>query len=234
MRTLKTTDYGKFNAIKGNRAVDTAHVARIKNSILENNLLEFNPILVNNDFLVIDGQHRLMAAQELEVPIYYTIADGDLKTVQLINNNSKAWTLEDYVESYIELGYQDYIKLKEFRDKWGISYTTAADIIGSITRKTKNIKDGSFTVASVESGDSTMLWVMAFSDYTDSVTIKQRNFIAAVKILMETEQITLSGVQNKLKSIMKRIYRQVSIKEYLREIEKTLNYRSRSNFIRLV
>ena len=56
-----TCDLGIFKILEGNRNINLGHVERLVKSIQENGFLKM-PIIVNDDFEVIDGQHRLMAA----------------------------------------------------------------------------------------------------------------------------------------------------------------------------
>lgn len=108
----KTRNYEMFNFLKYNREVKSYE--RVLNSIKKKNLLEFRPILVDKDFNVLDGQHRLLAAKELELEIYYEIKDKHCtpEDVILLNNQTK-WCLSDYLNFWSEQENADYIKLKK-------------------------------------------------------------------------------------------------------------------------
>ncbi len=68
----KTKNYEMFTFREDNREkIDQSHVQRLVFSIEKRNLLELRPIIVNEKFEVIDGQHRLMAAKFLDVEIFY-------------------------------------------------------------------------------------------------------------------------------------------------------------------
>jgi len=69
-----TTDYSKFNTLAGNRQVNIAHVKKLESSFDEEYLI--SPILVNEKFQIIDGQHRFEAAKNLKLPIYYYMIQG--------------------------------------------------------------------------------------------------------------------------------------------------------------
>ena len=70
----RTTTLDKFKLKKGNRFINEAHVKALIDSIKKHNLLHLQPIIVDTNMNVIDGQHRLKAAERLQVPIYYVIA----------------------------------------------------------------------------------------------------------------------------------------------------------------
>ena len=62
-----TTDYNKFRKLNGNRPVRPNHVKRIVESMQKQLLPTF--IEVNEHYEIIDGQHRIEALKELELPV---------------------------------------------------------------------------------------------------------------------------------------------------------------------
>ncbi len=62
-----TYDYGKFKLIGINRIVDKKHATTIAEAILFRNLLHLFPIIVNTDWEVMDGQHRLSAVKHIQI-----------------------------------------------------------------------------------------------------------------------------------------------------------------------
>lgn len=111
-----TRDLSVFKILEGNRNINLANVERLVKSIEENGFLQM-PIIVNENYEVIDGQHRLMAAKQLNSIIYYhKVNNYDLKTAIALNRNQSNWSIADYIRSYCDLGYKDYIKLQEFSE----------------------------------------------------------------------------------------------------------------------
>lgn len=111
----KTTDYTIFKRMDGNRGIDQHHLKYLKKAIAEDNQLSIHPIIVNKDYSVIDGQHRLEAAKELGLEIYYIKSDtvSDNHLIQA-NVNQKSWELANFIECYAEKDKNpEYIKLKE-------------------------------------------------------------------------------------------------------------------------
>ncbi len=111
---FETTDYGQFKTLLGNRAVNNTHVNKLIASIIKQNMLAGNPIIVTPDKVILDGQHRLIAAKALKLPVYYVQFKGDLTDVQLLNTNAKTWTSRDYLDSYCALGRLSYIQFRAF------------------------------------------------------------------------------------------------------------------------
>lgn len=109
-----TNDLTVFKEIMGNRPPNPQHVSRLASSIERNGLLQ-NPILVNENMEVIDGQHRLLAAKKSDSSIYYIIVKGyTLDQVQILNLNQKNWSKKDFMEGYADMGKKPYIKLRNF------------------------------------------------------------------------------------------------------------------------
>lgn len=109
----ETTDYSMFKTLVGNRNVNKLHISRLEQSFNEKYL--FSPILVNQKYEIIDGQHRFQAAKNLKLPISFMIVnDYGLKEVQLLNTNMKNWKKEDYLQAHCDLGRKEYLKFKQF------------------------------------------------------------------------------------------------------------------------
>lgn len=118
MTTIQTTqDYSLFKIIKGNRKVRNAHVKRLAEAISKDpGIITYNPILINENAEIIDGQHRFEAIKSLSLPVYYIQVEGlGIEEVQILNSSSKVWSPVDYAQSYVQMGkkaYEFYLGLK--------------------------------------------------------------------------------------------------------------------------
>ncbi len=108
-----TSDYSIFRDFSSNREVDHKHVNKLVSAIRKRNLLHVNPIVVNKDFAVIDGQHRLAAAKSLGVEIYYIQEDINRKDISMLNSNQKNWTAMDYINFYTVEKNNSFIQLSQ-------------------------------------------------------------------------------------------------------------------------
>lgn len=95
-----TNDYSIFKDFSSNREVDHKHVNKLVQAIRKRNLLHVNPIVVDHEMRVIDGQHRLAAAKLLKVDIYYVQDSINRKDISMLNSNQKNWTAMDYINFY--------------------------------------------------------------------------------------------------------------------------------------
>jgi len=67
-----TQNLGMFKLHNVNREVDTPRVKRITDSMKKDGL-KLVPIIVNSNYVVVDGQHRLTAAKEAGKGIYFIV-----------------------------------------------------------------------------------------------------------------------------------------------------------------
>lgn len=107
-----TLDYSLFHRIESNRDINPSHLKRLMASIQAKNYLYLFPIIINKDMEIVDGQHRLIAARELKLPIFYLIDDKITKAeIAMVNSNRKGWAAIDYIEYYAKEGNAAYKKI---------------------------------------------------------------------------------------------------------------------------
>jgi hypothetical protein len=113
----KTYDLSMFKSIDGNRVPNLQHIRRLSSSVNQHGM-KCNPIIINEKFEVIDGQHRLAAAKDAETFVYYIMIKGySLEEVHTLNLNQKNWAKKDFMEGYADMGVESYIKLRSFVNK---------------------------------------------------------------------------------------------------------------------
>ena len=118
MEIRTTSSYSIFNKVIGNRDLDKQNLQRIKESI--SNIGLQMPILVNKNNSIIDGQHRLQAAKELNIPVCYIIsqdtAEDNIDQLQI----SKKWTALDFCNKNALKGNADCKKALRIANQWYI------------------------------------------------------------------------------------------------------------------
>lgn len=100
METSK--DYERFRMLDFNRkGLDRNHINKLKDSITKNGYIG-SPILVNEEFEILDGQHRFIALKEMGMEIPYEIRNISYNSIIDLNITQKKWAIEDYVNYYCE------------------------------------------------------------------------------------------------------------------------------------
>lgn len=192
----KTNDYLKFKILKGNRPLDRYHLRKLKESIEANNHLNLHPIIVNQDYEVIDGQHRLEAAKMLGVDIFFIKSD-EVKDEHLIhcNVNQKSFEVENYIDYFaVKEKKKEYIELKEMLKSSGLKPKALLTLIlGAVSPNILEfLKTGKFKFPSSEEPIGVLSFYFDFSAYVKDKRIKpfsmftNHNFTRALRWLFKT------------------------------------------------
>ncbi len=181
LKVYSTYNYELFKVLKGNRYVNPAHYKKLLLSIKDNPLPTI--ITLNENFEVIDGQHRLECFKELNLPVQYIIREGfGLNECQILNINTSKWTLDDYIDGYCDLGFETYKLIKEFKEEYGFKINEAILILnGNISGNlTDEFKKGNFKIEnwlkSIEIADK-LRGLNNYFDKKDRAKYKSRNLV---------------------------------------------------------
>lgn len=235
----QTTNYAQFSFLGENREINRGLVRSLALSIQEENHLAINPIFINEKYEVIDGQHRLEAAKNLKLPIYYVILNNaSFRTIVLLNTNVRMWKLEDYLHAYIAMGNAQYIQLQAFCKEYSIGPSLA---IGALRNTFTNLsgmgvknqfKQGTFVIADLSRAEHFVSFYNALKPYCRNNCQESRDFKRAVGTIFEKidQKLLLSILaKNTLK-----LNRQISRVAYLRQFEDVLNFKKSANITRLI
>ena len=121
---FETKNYDGFNKLPGNRKLDLNNVKNISESIEKNGYKKSQPITVDRGLNIIDGQHRKQSCENLGIKVPFVIEtehDDSLKLTQDLNSNQKNWKITDYINSYADRGFKDYILFNNFLKEEEIS-----------------------------------------------------------------------------------------------------------------
>ncbi|WP_020403775.1 ParB/Srx family N-terminal domain-containing protein [Gracilimonas tropica] len=228
-----TKQYDKFIYNQKNRSVNDAHVTALIRSIKKNDLLFAQPILVNDKYEVIDGQHRLRAAMKLSRPIYYIIKKGlTIDDAIALNINTKNWGYKDYLDHWIAKGKEQYIYFREFLDKYKMPYTMSAGLLmkgKTVTgggNFTDEFKSGKLHLEHQEFAEKTGKLVQDLSEYGDFTT--DRSFIIALVEGMEFAELSPEFIIKKVSMAPDKFTKCSDSESYLRMLEDVINYHSRT------
>lgn len=96
---FSTTDYSLFKKMRGNRSISS-------NPNLEEEIKEMgqlSPVMVNSNYEIIDGQHRVEVLKKLNKPVIFIISDHIVpRTIISINSTQRNWKNEDYLNFHRE------------------------------------------------------------------------------------------------------------------------------------
>ncbi len=235
----QTFDYDRFSPLLGNRELNRANIEKLKKSMKENYLL--CPIIVNRDWQIIDGQHRHQAVKELDYPLYYFMCKGyGLKEVQRLNSNQRNWTNLDYLNSFCEMGHENYLEVRNFwRKNKHLTLTNCLTLLhptqNSFNSQTKSIngtevKLNEFSQGKWVSGDIKFAQKVANQIYIlkslfDFTT--KRTFVGALKKVNQNESFDFSNFLKKCRKFPAKVYDTTNTNNCLLMMENLYNYRNR-------
>lgn len=229
----KTKNYGMFKALLGNRNPNARHIIHLIDSIKKNNLLNIKPIVVNGKMEVIDGQHRLAAAKELGVPIYYIIKSKlGVCDAQTVNTENKRWVMIDFLQSKCTLGLKVYLEVDEFAREYNLSPMLAVSLLsGDDGEAIRKFKDGTFRIKHKD-------WAIKIASFITDTSktfphYKSRSFIFALSHIFRCD----FNEDRLRKCLLDGIDKCATKKQYILTIQEAYNYhlsrKSRKMFMEL-
>jgi len=242
----QTTDYKKFKTLKGNRNVNRLHIKRLQKSFKQSYLL--SPIIVNQNYEIIDGQHRFEAAKAENLPINFILCnDYGLTEVQLLNTNMKNWKKEDYLNAYCDLGYKNYLTFRNFMRKYPDFGIAACEVLLTGTlAKHRNASSKEFVSETNKSGSYAVRYFqegnLKIPNYEQSVEYVERllmikpyydgfarpSFVRAMCGIFRIKDYEHSKLLRKLKSNPNAIQHCANVTQYKLLVEDVYNFRNRN------
>lgn len=234
----KTDKYWKFTFNPKNRVVDRLHVKALASSIKNRNLLCEQPILVNEQYEIIDGQHRLTAAMKLGVPIYYILRNGlTIEDAIALNINTKNWGLADYLQHYATQKVPEYLWFERFIDEYKLGYSVSIMLImsGGIPNaggasRSKEFKAGKLALTHKEFATKIGQLCNDLRQY--GAFSNERSFVIALVQGMEFAGLEPNHILEKVAAAPDKFTKCSDSESYTRMLEDVINYRTR-NRIRL-
>jgi len=231
---FESMDYDKFSTLKGNRIIKSIHVTRLIASFESEYLM--SPIIVNEAFEIIDGQHRFESAKSLSLPVRYICVPGyGLDQVQRLNTNMENWKSVDYLNAFCELGYSEYLRFRDFMGRFQDFGISACQLILQDTPTTvrreskdggniviKDFKNGDFKVRDMKKSIVTAEMLVSIGDKYDG--FDRVTFIRAMISIFN-----IDGYDHK--RLLKKLYRNPSklthcnsVSQYRELVEDIYNY----------
>lgn len=225
MQVKETKNYEMFSSIMGNRPMNELHLNRLTKSMQEELLV--SPIIVNEKYQVIDGQHRLKVSSELNLPVRYIVCEGyGLTEVQRLNQNSKDWKMIDFISGYAELGNKEYQYLMKFHEDSGLTITTCVTLLSNSGSATNDIRNGVWIAKHKKRANTIYEWLQITRPYY--ANIERKGFVMALMHMYKREEFNFSQFVSKVSIQPTALVDCVRTEEYITLIESLYNYKSRN------
>ncbi len=227
-----TTDYDVFAFDPANRPIRRKHVEKLKEKILRRNLLQSYPIIVSSvdgQWIVRDGQHRLTAARELGVAIYYTFNDEmTVEDVSDTNDGQTPWFSNDYLHHFCARGFPEYLKLRAFMEQFPwLTLTTAVNLCMYGDRIVRGFSEGKYKCNDVEFATQVAQAALQFSRWVPFY--RESIFLYSVRQLFEHEGYNHQRMLRKMEFQSTRLVKCVNVVEYMRVFNSIYNHQSKES-----
>ena len=150
-----SSNYSTFKFLEANRDIRDRHVNRLVASIKREG--QIYPILVNKNFEVIEGQHRVEACKILQIPVMFLKNDkATIKHVRIVNNCQEGWGFYDFLKSFSHSSHPNhttYQKVGLFVKEFGFQPRICLVLlVGGVEngKKIDEFKVGTFTIEDEE------------------------------------------------------------------------------------
>jgi hypothetical protein len=225
-KVLTTRNYSQFLSLDDNRDLNQTHLGKLKESMQEVYL--FNPIIVNEKLEVIDGQHRLEACKQLNLPVRYITVEGyGIREVQVMNAYSKNWGPKDYLDSYVKNGYTDYIAYKAFQEKYGFDHQVNLILLSNNdkSRGYEEFNNGKFKIVNLRKAERIANYLMQIKAYYTGY--RRRSFVYAIISVIDKKGFSMDELMAKIKLQPTALVDCISTEKYRELLEDIFNYRRR-------
>lgn len=215
---------------EANRDIRRNQVDRIKESIKAHGYINAVPILVDEDGLIIDGQHRYIACKELGIEPTILQA-GNFNLVPVLNSTQLSWSLSDFVKYYAAKGYEDYVILENICKSKKLKPSLVYNMIHnkSVNRPTMDrqlkgsqqpepIKHGTFKFPDKSSKGLAKLErkIDAILELVSELKLPRTDrLVIAIAKLTQDPNFAFDTMRNKIEYQRARIYKCTTIQEYM-------------------
>ena len=233
---LYETDYSKFALLEQNRDTDERSVNDLVVSIKKKGQLQ--PLIVNDIYQVIDGQHRLKACEILGVPVSYLISNkATIKDVVLINNTQKSWRMLDYLKTFSHKSHPshaEYVKIKVFIEEHGLIFGIALDLLaagaygkgGRESSGGKAFKAGTFKIKNLEQAQRWAGQLMKIKSFAPQL-VKILKFSICFRKVQKLDGFSLNTCYEQIEKNIRKFDRCVNQEDWDEAMVKAYNYNLR-------
>ena len=213
---MVTENYDMFKKIGGNRKINKANYAKIVTSMKEEQLII--PIVVNERYEIIDGQHRYTACKDLGKPIYFYMVRGyGLEQVKRANIASSNWKKENYLDMFVAEGNETYKEFEEIKERYDLNISNLLKIFAIVQEKQSarvgyEFENGTFTL---DGKMEVLRFLTALEDFNFFKFYKSNNFLIAFTRLYFKSEYDHDKMKTKLITHRNSLEKRSTSDEYL-------------------
>lgn len=213
------------------RALIPGHIKQLQDSIVSFGFLTSKPIQCFRDgkhLRVIDGHHRMQAAKNVKVGVYYVIVPKtESAIIGTINSAVRRWDTVSFINYYATAGNAHYVKLRQYIES-GLTPMVAVNALGGHCgpggNQSNKIATGEWEVRSIQHADK-LIEIMEQLD--GMAVVKSTPFLMAVLVLLHLPQFDIEWFIQRLQKNPGLIERRSNRDQMLELIEEAYNLHRR-------
>lgn len=225
-----TTDYSMFRKLVGNRDVDRKRIDKVKNSII-NTGLKCVPILCNDKMEICEGQARLQAYKELNLPVPYIVQEGlTINDAISLNVASTKWTLLDYVKSYAKSGNTNYKFVLNMCEKYPVLSPKIVIQLGVKAAynsdTSKSFKEGKYHIDAYDMivAENRIIWLAKMAPLISGLRGLKAVWLYALAFCYNNDKIDNDKLASKMEELHYRLKPAENKTAAIAQIEEIYNY----------
>jgi hypothetical protein len=233
---METTNYGLLKTIKSNRAVNDQHVKKIMDSVQKKNLLHIRPALVNEDMVLIDGQHRHEACRRMKIPIPFVVSQGLTKDdIRFLNSAQKNWSFMDFINYYATEGHSGFQEFAELAKEFPrIQPSTLIKIVSYDQRK-NDIREGVIYVGQIKRGKKVCQAIYRLNDFwkrkVEYNFVFSGAFVTAMDKCFRTNDFEFARLYDQIEKNPDLFRKYTSRNEYLKSLDLIYNLKQKTKLV---
>ena len=178
IRTTQGTRGRVVNAVYQTKNYEMFQLSKFnRNIILRKELIEqaeegiISPIIVNENLMVIDGQHRLKASEKVGATVEYIIKEGlNEHDIVRMNTVQKPWSLANHIEAWANQGNEEYVKLLNVLNNYYGNTTVVTQValdVNTMNKARPIIESGEFKFVNYEKTVEFLSYLRRFREETN-------------------------------------------------------------------
>lgn len=188
---FESDNYVIFNNLPFNRNVDKSHVRKLVESMKKNGFKGVIQIIKTKfidgieRYYVVDGQHRLAAAAQLNIPIKFELTElsSKMETAEFIaelNTSAKSWGTANFLEVWSAMEIEEYIKLARIQKDTGFQITPLLECYLE-TSNQNEYRRGQMRFPNEENSDKIITQMIDLNKYLPSKAFCRRTIVKAMR-----------------------------------------------------
>jgi len=220
-------DYELFSLLPNNRPIKEAHIKRLVEKIKIKDLKQ--PIQINQEFQILDGQHRFYAYQQLKLPIPYFINNSVSEVdIAVLNSTTSKWSDKDYLHYWLGKEKEEninngaYQTLNWFLNKYKVVLPMGVFLLSSIPHiRTAGFREGKLKIRNLELAKERAEFIISLKPYFEYY--KKVPFLQALYYLMRHKDFSLERMYQAISKNSSELHGQASRNGYIDNLLKVYN-----------